>query len=279
MKLWVVGASGLLGSALLELCRTRGVDAASSVRGDVDLFCLEEIEQFVQSHQITHIVNCVAYTNVDLAEEEVELAYQVNAKIPENLGKIAALLSLKLIHISTDFVFSGEKNEPYREEDLCAPLGNYGKSKLEGERLLVSTFPSACIVRTSNLFGRGGKSLSSKLFQLLQTNAPLTLVFDLVSRATYSKDLAELLIALLPHSGIFHFANVGSCNRLQMAEEARLLLPKSSSQFLPILSRDCFAKHIRPRYSVLSTKKIEALLNIKPRSWQEALKEFSQHAL
>jgi dTDP-4-dehydrorhamnose reductase len=265
MNLWIPG-KGLVGTALAEL-----VPALNTGR-EVDIANFDVCCRFVEKNRVTHIVNCAAFSQVDLAEVRPEEAHRANAIGPEVLGRAAKEMGAKLLHLSTDYVFDGLGSTLKKETDPTGPCNVYGKSKLEGELRLFAVMPEACVLRTSWVFGKGGKNFVTKLLELLQTQDELKLVRDQVSRPTYAPDLARAILALLGCSGLYHFANAEPTNKydfaLALQAEAdfrcRSLLPVSSSEFAAVAKR--------PLFSALDTTKIEPLF--KPRPWRDCLKEY-----
>ena len=168
MIVWVLGAEGMLGSALVKKYQEGGVSVVGSSRQDADILDLPRL--IARAHEIrpTLIVNCAAFTDVDRAEKEPEAAFAVNAQGAENVAVAAKGCGAHLVHISTDYVFNGEGKTPYQEGDLCAPLNQYGKSKLEGEARVLKAYPEACVLRTSWLFGVKGKNFISSLIGWMQ---------------------------------------------------------------------------------------------------------------
>jgi dTDP-4-dehydrorhamnose reductase len=286
MKLWIIGAKGMLGSTLRSLCQERLIENVGTAQPQVDITRLEQIKKFSHSKEadgITHIVNCAAYTDVDRAEKEADLAYAVNALGPENIGTIANELKIPVIHISTDYVFPGKSDRPYTETDPCQPISVYGKTKWEGENNLLDVCPSACIIRSSWLFGKRGKNFISSILDKMKKEKELRVVADQKGRPTFARDLSEAILSMLCHTGIYHFANEGEVSRFQMAESmlfhaldlkipilCRSLVPVTSDIF-PMLAK-------RPAYSVLCTDKISSVLGEPPRHWETALKEYLQNA-
>jgi dTDP-4-dehydrorhamnose reductase len=286
MKLWITGAAGLVGTALQKLCLAQGIEFVATSRDQVDISSLQHVKRFLHSEEskgVTHIVNCAAYTNVDEAEKEPETAHLVNAVGPENLGIAAHMFDLKIIHISTDYVFGLEGSKPFTETDDCTPASVYARTKHEGEQRLLDSHPQACILRTSWVFGKGGKNFVSSLLEKIQKEEKISVVSDQQSRLTYVEDLAEALLALLCHSGIFHFANQGETSRFEVA---KCMVETAKARGMPVACQELIAVNSaafpqiakRPIYSALDTKKIESLLGIAPRSWEIALKEYI-HAL
>lgn len=261
--LWITGANGLLGRSLRAKCK-----AALHSGREVDIGSFEQVEAFIQAHpSITHIINCAAYTNVDQAEVQRAEAFRINAKGPENLARTKR----KLIHISTDYVFSGEQEKPYQESDATDPCNYYGLTKLEGEKRVLDA--GACVIRTSWLFGEGGNGFASKLFDLFLKEMRVRLIEDQWSKFTYAPDLADAILHMLDQTGLYQYANQGVATRyefgMEMMRQAKqvvvqTLIPISAAQF-PMPCK-------RPRYSAMDTGRIESLVNV--RSWQEALKEF-----
>lgn len=269
MKIWILGADGLLGKALSKQCDTKGYG-----RLDADLCNLEQLRSIAEKEKFTHIINCGAYNDVDRAEIESEKAFDVNAKGPENLGILGREFGMKVIHVSTDYVFSGDKKTPYREEDACAPLSIYGKSKQQGEERLLSVLPTACVVRTSWLFGSGGRNFLSSFIRRFQTEETLTVEAGQISRPTLVHDLAKGLLELKDESGLFHFASGQPTSRYALA---RLLHTAAKESGMNIRCKEVVPAYpslgYRPSYSALSTQKIEAI-GLKPLSQEELICEW-----
>lgn len=279
MKVWVLGKDGLLGSSLLEVAKNNSILCEGTSRGEANITSLDSLKKFVNDFQPTHIINCAAYTDVDGAEREPQRALQVNADGPMNLGKLARQKGIKVVHISTDYVFDGSGRVPYLELDICNPIGSYGASKREGEMRLLEEHPSACIIRTSWLFGGKGKNFISSLLKLLKKEKELKVVSDQRGKPTYSIDLAEAVFQILDHSGIYHFANSEEMSRYEIAQEVFRLgkemgIDMVCERIIPVMSAEFPTPAKRPAYSVLSTKKIESVLGRCPRPWKAAFKEF-----
>ncbi len=273
MKLWVVGAGGLVGSVLKKFA------GVVSFRSDVDIGNLRALHAFAKKLRgITHIVNCVAFSNVDQAELQREEAFCANVFGPENLAAVARALGARLLHISTDYVFKGDGSLPIVEAHPTDPVNYYGWTKQEGEKRVLKVFPEACILRTSWVFGEGGKNFVAGLLKKLQEPNEILLTKDHWGRPTYAPDLAAVILQRLDASGVFHFANAGAASKyefgLAMRDEALALgLPILSPQITPV-SGDAFAGCApRPRYSVFDTSKIEAVLKTPIRPWRECLRE------
>ncbi len=275
MKLWIAGVNGLLGSTLYKAAAGNCLGTGHS---DVDIGEEAAVKDFVNRYPgITHIVNCAAFSLVDLAESKREEAYRANALGPENLAKIAKESGIKLVHISTDYVFPGDVHRPLVETDPVGPCNYYGQTKLEGEEKVRKILPSACIVRTSWIFGEGGKNFVAKLLQLLMGPNEIRLTDDHWGRPTYAPDLADALLRLLDSSGTYHFANAGVATKyefgLAMRDEAAALgFPIAAKSILAVPSSTFPSPCKRPAYSGFNTAKIEKKIQI--RSWKEALREY-----
>lgn len=275
-RIWIVGAKGLVGTALCSQIREPILTSGR----EVDIADFDAVYSFATKNDpITHIVNCAAFSQVDLAESHKEQAMRDNALGPETLGRLAKQIKAKLLHLSTDYVFDKTTARLLSEKDIPNPCNRYGWTKWEGEKRLAAVFPEACILRTSWVFGIGGKNFVARLIELLQTNDELKLVRDQTSRPTYAPDLCSVILQMLDHSGLYHFANKGPTNKYEFAlaliDEAKargidfrckILAPISSSEFL------CDAK--RPLYTALDTQKIEQLLSAPVRHWRDCLTEY-----
>lgn len=272
MKLWITGVTGLLGRALLRLCREQGISAIGSTHQEADLTRPVSLRTWVEAHpSLTHIVNTAAYTQVDQAEREPDRAHAVNALGPEHLASLAQEKGLRLLHISTDYVFGGEaRTIPYREEETPAPVNVYGATKREGEQRLFRILQSGCILRTSWLFDREGSHFVARARQLLATHTPLELPCDQVGSPTFVPDLCKAILQLLSHSGLFHFANAGAVSRYDYALAIRAFMGKSE---VPIRPGTPSSLAQRPHYSALNVDKVSHALTTAPRPWKEALQE------
>ncbi len=269
--LWITGAKGLLGSALKE-CAPNAVGTGH----EVNIADLKGVRDFVKKNpQIGHIVNCAAFNQVDAAEERREEAIQTNVIGPENLAVVARDIGAKFIHISTDYVFPGNGKRPLSEEDPVGPCNFYGQSKWEGEQRALAL--GATVVRTSWIFGKGGKTFVGKLLQMLQTQKEIHLTCDQWGRFTYAPDLARALLQMWDRPGLYHYANEGVASKydfgLAMREEAiRLGYPVAAESLLPVSGSFFQSPCKRPAYSAFDTTKMGAFVAIRP--WREALREY-----
>ena len=261
---------------------------------DLDITDAGAVLAFAQRNQFSHVVNCAAYTRVDDAETQTEAAHRVNAIGPGNLASAAASVGAGLVHFSTDYVFNGCSSTPYDEDSPCAPNGVYGRTKLEGERLVLAQMPRDAsngsrthLIRTSWLFGPGGANFVATMIKLMAERETLRVVHDQVGRPTYTTDLAQAALCLAGinpsahavDSGIYHFANADETSWygfaqsiLAQARELGFVLRAHSIE--PVTTAEFVRAAPRPAYSVLCTSRYERATQCKPRSWRDALAEY-----
>ena len=270
------GKTGLLGQALVSVLANENWTVFAPGREELDIFNSEEIASFVEKKKITHIFNTVAYTRVDQAEEEKELAFQLNRRLPTLLGNVARKKDIYLVHYSTDFVFDGKKNTPYTPQDKTNPLSVYGKSKLEGENsLLDKTWNKLLIIRTAWLFGPNKTNFVARILELAQNKETLNVVHDQVGSPTYTIDLANYTLELIKKAahGLYHLSNSGQASWCELASEA-VKCAGLHCRVNPITSSEYPQKAVRPPYSVLDCSKFIDLTGIKPRPWIQALRDY-----
>lgn len=273
MRVLVTGARGQLGRALVDLVRARGWQLWAFDLPQLDLTDAGSVQEAVRMAQPEVIFNAAAYTAVDRAEEEPEPAYAVNARAVATLAGLADELGSLLVHVSTDYVFDGCHQRPYREDDPPNPLSVYGRSKLEGEREAARA-REHLVVRTSWLFGRGWNFVEAIRKQLTGGAQELKVVADQTGRPTYAEDLAAALVRLVEAGarGLFHVANSGATTWAGFAEEIVGRLGYSVP-VVPITTEEAGRPAPRPRYSVLDTGKFDSLVGALP-PWQEALSRY-----
>ncbi len=278
MRAWILGSSGMVGTCLHHLIEKQGFLVFSSTHDQLDVTNYDSLRALAYKIQPTHIFNCTAFTAVDEAEKNRQEAWDVNAKAPGLIGKVAVELGCKVIHISTDYVFSGTKSIPFKEDDLKNPVNFYGMSKLEGEKNLLDQMPFACIVRTSWVYGSTGKNFISSLVALMKSNQSILVANDQVSKPTFCYDLAHALLDLKDATGIFHFASGEEASRYEIAKEVfkymkEHSMPIACQQVDPTTASTFPTPAQRPNYSSLDTSKYEKYTHKKPRSWKETIKE------
>jgi len=272
-KIAILGGRGMLGSDLAPACQERGFNTMVLDLPDFDITNYKQLEEVVKSASI--IVNCAAYTDVDKAESEAELAYQVNATAVGCLGAFVKEADVWLLHISTDFVFDGRSRRPYVETDPPNPINAYGKSKLAGERLLVESGCRHCIMRIEWTYGLGGDNFVTKLIRRAKANKKLRVVDDQIGSPTATTEVARVIGELLRKKpeGIFHFACSGYVSRYEMA---RFIFDKLD---IPVDLNSCktadFSRVVaRPLNSCFDCSKIEGLLDETIKPWQGPLERF-----
>jgi dTDP-4-dehydrorhamnose reductase len=279
MRVLITGANGQLGS---ELCRAlTGDTIIAKDLPSFDLASEQVTEQIVEARPDV-IIHAGAYTDVDGAEREPERATAVNVSGTERVARAAVRTGARLVYVSTDYVFDGLQQVPYREQDIPHPVNHYGLTKWQGEQAVLSSGAKALVVRTAWLFGRAGKNFAKSIMQAAQSQPCLKVVNDQRGCPTYAEDLAQAVVFLLHRDvdGIVHVTNSGACTWHEFAEaivqEMGLAVP-----VLPITTGQAGRLAKRPAYSVLSGERLALLGRALP-DWRQALKRFVQlqsHAL
>jgi dTDP-4-dehydrorhamnose reductase len=289
MKVWLVGARGMLGTALLQRLERLAVPVVTTDR-ETDIGERATVLEFAARERPALIVNAAAYTKVDDAESQEPEALRVNGAGPGNLGEAARAIGADVTHFSTDYVFDGKAREPYGEDAPTGPAGAYGRSKLEGERRLLAACSSrATIIRTSWLFGENGPSFVRTMMRLVAEKEEVRVVVDQEGRPTYTRDLADAALALAglggrskAPPGLYHFANRGELSwhafTLEIRDACRRRgLPLRAERVVPVTTAEFPRPAPRPAYSVLDTTRIERALGSAPRHFREALDEFIEN--
>jgi dTDP-4-dehydrorhamnose reductase len=272
MRVAIFGASGLLGKYLVREWISDEVLPFNSTQ--VDIRDLKQVQNIIDHQRLDCIVLAAAYTDVDGCETNPKLAYETNCKGAINVAEAAKGVGSQLIFISTDYVFDGTKSSPYEVHDARNPASVYGRSKAEAETQILQLLPEACIVRTSWLFGVGGKCFPDTILRLVDRRREIAVVHDQRGCPTYARDLARALHQLcrLNAKGIVHATNRGACTWFEFATEivalsgATALIRSVSSQEFPRPAK-------RPANSVLSSASLEANGITMPR-WQDALRDY-----
>ncbi len=286
-KLALVGSKGMLASAVRD-CAGAGWDIYELDLPEFDMTDSSRVDEVLELIGPEVIVNCAAYTNVDAAETDESLAMRVNGDGPANLAHAAKRLGATLVHISTDYVFDGLKTVPYLEEDPVAPQSVYGRTKLAGERaILESGLEKFFILRTSWLYGPGGKNFVEVIIRLATEREELRIIADQIGSPTYTVDLAEAIFNLLttapraasPPHGIYHFSNEGQCSWYEFAEEIVSLAKEQGAQLkvqkiLSIKTEEYPLPAQRPTYSVFSKAKYKAAAGATIPEWRESLQRY-----
>ncbi|MCD6539150.1 MAG: dTDP-4-dehydrorhamnose reductase [Candidatus Omnitrophica bacterium] len=280
MKVAVIGATGQLGTDLCQKLKSKEV--VPLTHSDIEVTDINSVERIFQKYRVDVIINTAAFHKVDECEENPEKAFKVNALGARNVAVVAQKIGAKLVYISTDYVFGGEKgrNIPYNEFDVPSPLNVYGKSKLAGENFVKEFCLKHFIIRTSGLFGiagaRGkGGNFVETIIKLAKEKSELKVVNDQIFSPTYTKDLAEKILQLIntEYYGIFHITNKGFCSWYEFAKKI-LKLTGIKISVIPITSEEFSQKVKRPNYSVLDNYHLRLLGMDDLKPWQEALKEY-----
>ena len=242
----------------------------------LDITNLEAIRKIVRENDVKVIVNCAAYTNVDGAESNQELAELLNAKAPENLAIVMKEVDGLLIHISTDYVFGKEPyNTPCREDMVGTPTGVYGLTKLHGEQNIMASGCKYVIIRTAWLYSEFGKNFVKTMLNLTATRPELKVVFDQVGTPTYAYDLAEAIAAILkkPQTGIYHYSNEGVCSWYDFTKMIAEYCGQTQCNIQPCHSEEFPSPVKRPAFSVLDKTKIKQTFGITIPYWVDSLKK------
>lgn len=281
----LIGCNGQVGTQLRKTLQPYS-NLIPVARPVVELAQPETIKDLIKRHQAETIINAAAYTSVDKAESEPELANAVNAIASKVLAQEAEKLGASLIHISTDYVFDGKSSSPYQEDDLTNPLSVYGKTKLAAEKAIRSSCSNYIILRTAWVYGTAGKSNFVKTMLRLGAQKPeLKIVADQIGSPTRAKDIAQTIASLISknsyQSGTYHYTNSGVASWYDFAvaifEEARLLdFPLQIERVIPITTCEYPTRATRPSYSVLNCGKISALTETIPPHWRQSLREMLQ---
>ena len=283
MNLLITGANGQLGRELRRLLD--GDDRFAPTYTDVeelDITDPEAVRQMFDSLPLDYVVNCAAYTAVDRAEDDEPTAALINARAVEVLATAAERHGVRMIHVSTDYVFDGEGNRPYREVDAPHPVSAYGRTKLAGEQALQRILPmQSVILRTAWLYSPHGKNFVKTMLELGRTRQQLRVVYDQVGSPTLATDLARAIITVLTcpewHPGTYHYCNEGAVSWYDFTKAIHRLAGISSCDVQPCLSHEFPAKAHRPAYSVLDKAKFKQTFGVTIPHWEESLREFIIH--
>ena len=273
----VTGSNGQLGSELKEITPNfPDYNFLFTDVSDLDITAHDEVRAFIERNNINIIINCAAYTAVDKAEYEPELADSINHLAVDNLAKIAKQNNIKFIHISTDYVFDGNSQRPYNENDIPNPQSVYGQTKLDGELAMQKINPAnSIIIRTSWLYSKHGNNFVKTMLKLAETKSEISVVSDQIGSPTSAVDLAAAIFTILPKIKnnsveIFHYSNEGLCSWYDFAKEIfrikniKTLVNAVKTSEFPMLVK-------RPTYSVLDKSKIKTRFDLEITSWKDSL--------
>jgi dTDP-4-dehydrorhamnose reductase len=275
MKVMVLGSKGMLGKAVME-AGFSGMEVVGYGSSEIDITKIGTKEDQIDLKDVDWVVNCAAYTAVDKAEDDPTKAFDVNAVGAGKVARICAKVGVKMLHVSTDYVFNGKKGSAYVESDETSPVNMYGLSKRMGEVLVCRELPSALIIRTQSLFGDGHNFVKSVLRQIGEGKKELKVVEDQISCPTYVGHLAKAMVSLMDKgvTGILHLSSSGECSWHRLAEA--VLEEKNIKDVLvkPVLTGQFPGNAIRPLNSVLCKDRFHELMGVKLPTWREGLKEY-----
>lgn len=277
MKILVTGAHGQLGNALQEeLAGDKSIEAIYTDYEDLDITDPAAVDRFLEDNPVDMVVNCAAYTAVDKAESDDLKAAAINTGAVGNLGQAAAKHGIKVIHISTDYVFSGENFRPYEENDEPYPQSIYGRTKLEGEGLLTSFCKDTIIIRTAWLYSEFGNNFVKTMLRLSGERDELNVVSDQIGSPTYAGDLAAAIHTVISSNkwipGIYHFTDEGVASWYDFTK-AIFELSGKQTKVNPIRTAQYPTPAKRPLYSVLSKNKIKQNYGIQIPYWRDSLEK------
>lgn len=274
-KVGVLGASGQLGLSFQKWFNNQQEvsDWHFYSSQELDITKLAQLKEIIQKQKFDYLINCAAYTQVDLAESETDKAFKINAEAVKHLSLLCHEFDCTLIHISTDFVFDGQKKQPLKENDLTNPVNIYGKSKLAGEKFLIQNTEKYFILRTGWLYSFCRNNFFLTMQKLIKEKNELTVVTDQIGTPTHTSILVKAVVKIVNENckvyGIYHLANEGIASWYDFATEIRTAL-EAKCQITPILSKDYVTPAKRPAYSVLDKSKIKKTLNLNIPNWKDS---------
>ena len=276
MTILVTGGNGQLGTTLrLASAESHHRFVFTDIE-ELDITSAKAVAEFFENEEVDVVVNCAAYTAVDLAEDNEARANEINHKAIAILAKQCRQHDATLIHISTDYIFSGEENIPYAEEVEPAPLNAYGRTKLAGERAVAKSRCKHIILRTSWLYSEFGHNFVKTMQSLTSTHPDIKVVADQFGTPTYASDLAKAIVEIieseqLANVGIYNYSNIGECSWYDFAVEIARLSNNNECKITPCTTADYPTKATRPQYSVLDKSRFISTFGIAIPEWQESL--------
>jgi len=282
MRVLITGSNGQLGSEIRELAANyKKLDFIFKDLPELDIYNIDALEKFIINHKINAVINCAAYTAVDMAEDNVEIAKKVNSIGVSNLINILEKVDGKLIHISTDYVFNGDHFMPYNESDSVSPIGVYGETKREGELAVINSVLDAIVIRTSWLYSSYGNNFVKTILRLAKQKEELSVIFDQIGTPTYARDLAKTCLEILcggisvnisENGNLYHYSNEGVASWYDFAISIMKIGGKNC-KVKPIQTKDYPTLAKRPQYSVLNKSKIKTDFKIEIPHWRDSLKD------
>ena len=279
-KILVTGSGGQLGKELQEQAPLfPQFEFVFLSREDLPIHNFELVRVFFNSVKPAYCINCAAYTAVDKAESEKDLAFQINSEAVGVLAAVCKEHDAKFIHVSTDYVFNGEATYPYTENFPTDPVNAYGASKLEGEKQALGFNPDCIIIRTSWVYSSSGKNFVKTMIRLMNEKDEIKVVNDQIGSPTYAADLAEVILKIIDNGqlamgkwvpGVYNFSNEGIISWFEFAEAIKEII-KCPCDVKPITTADYPTPAKRPAYSVLDKTKIQETFEVQLKDWKESL--------
>jgi len=275
-KILVTGSNGQLGSCLkIKSKEQKTLDFVFLDSQGLDVTNVKQINKVFSENNFDYCINCAAYTAVDQAEDESDIAYNINTLGAKNLAEASKKYKVTLIHVSTDFVFNGQAQVAYKETDITNPLGVYGSTKLEGEKEIQSKLSEHYIIRTSWLYSEFKNNFLKAMLNLASKKDALGVVNDQFGTPTNANDLAEAILKIIisekKEYGLYHFSNLGEITWYEFAK-AIFDLTNTNIKLTPISTAEYKTKALRPKYSVLDKTKIIKTFDLKVLDWKKSLK-------
>ncbi|MCZ9852426.1 dTDP-4-dehydrorhamnose reductase [Brachyspira hyodysenteriae] len=277
--IWIIGKNGMLAQDILQVFNKNNIEYTSTA-SNIDITNIDILNNFIKDKNIKTIINCSAYTKVDLAEDEKDICYKVNGEGVKNITEIASNINADLIHFSTDYVFDGENNKPYNEEDKTNPINIYGKSKLEGEKYALS-YNKSIVIRVSWLYGIYGKNFVYTMINLMNSKESIKVVNDQFGSPTYTEDVAMVIYDIIKNNnfyyGLYHYTNEGDISWYDFAKTIynkgkEYNIINNDCKVNPCTTEEYPTKAKRPKYSVLSVEKIKRYVKIY--NYEDSLNSF-----
>ncbi|MFV0194108.1 dTDP-4-dehydrorhamnose reductase [Empedobacter falsenii] len=276
-KILVTGANGQLGQSVKEVSvNYPDLDFTFVSKGELDITNQSAIVAFFKTNQFDAVINCAAYTAVDLAETDIEAARLVNATATKYLAEATAEQKIPFVHISTDYVFDGTVSVPRLETDPVNPIGMYGQTKLEGEEFALTINPLTIVIRTAWVYSKYGKNFVKTMLWLFNEKGEIGVINDQIGSPTNAVDLADVIAQILSKEelvyGIYNYSNEGECSWFDFASKIKELT-NSSIKINPIPTTAYPTPAKRPSYSLLNKSKIKETYNVSIPNWEESLKK------
>lgn len=275
MKIIVTGSKGQLGTDVVSELIKNGIEPIGADLPELDITDFDAVESFVSQSGADAVIHCAAFTNVDIAETDKEICKKVNVEGTLNIARSCAKYGIKLLYISTDYVFSGEGETPFETDSITMPCNYYGESKLAGEKAVIENCEKYFIVRISWVFGENGKNFVKTMLRLSKERDEITVVCDQVGSPTYTKDLSKLIcdMVLTEKYGIYHATNEGFCSWAEFAAKI-MELSGAKTKIIPVTSSEYKSVAKRPANSRLSKSSLEINGFERLPYWQNALERF-----